>query len=43
MVRDKKARHDLAFVLDGPHGVEPVHGVPEADVVATLIEMGCAP
>ncbi len=43
MARDKKARHDLTFVLDGPDGVEPVHGVDEADVVATLIEMGCAP
>jgi 5-deoxy-5-amino-3-dehydroquinate synthase len=43
MARDKKARHDLTFVLDGPGGVEPVHGVPEADVVATLIDMGCAP
>jgi 5-deoxy-5-amino-3-dehydroquinate synthase len=43
MARDKKARHDLTFVLDGPAGVEPVHGVDEADVVATLTEMGCAP
>ncbi len=37
--RDKKARHDLTFVLDGPDGVEVVHGVEEADVVATLAEM----
>jgi 5-deoxy-5-amino-3-dehydroquinate synthase len=43
MSRDKKARHDLTFVLDGPGGVEPVHGVAEADVVATLTAMGCAP
>ncbi len=43
MARDKKARHDFTFVLDGPDGVEPVHGVDEADVVATLIAMGCAP
>ena len=43
MARDKKARHDLTFVLDGPRGVEPVHAVAEDDVVATLIEMGCAP
>jgi 5-deoxy-5-amino-3-dehydroquinate synthase len=43
MARDKKARHDLTFVLDGPHGVEPVHGVPADDVVATLTEMGSAP
>ncbi|MGH9018132.1 MAG: 3-dehydroquinate synthase family protein, partial [Acidimicrobiales bacterium] len=42
MARDKKARHDLTFVLDGSNGVEPVHGVAEADVVATLAEMGCA-
>jgi 5-deoxy-5-amino-3-dehydroquinate synthase len=43
MARDKKANHDLTFVLDGPDGVEPVHGVSEDDVVATLTEMGCAP
>ncbi len=40
MGRDKKARHDLTFVLDGPRGVEPVPGVGEGDVVATLAEMG---
>ncbi|HEV3281102.1 MAG TPA: 3-dehydroquinate synthase family protein [Acidimicrobiales bacterium] len=39
MTRDKKARHDLTFVLDGPNGVEPVHGIGPADVVATLAEM----
>ena len=43
MARDKKARHDLTFVLDGPHGVEPVHGVPAADVTAVLTDMGSAP
>jgi 5-deoxy-5-amino-3-dehydroquinate synthase len=43
MARDKKARHDLTFVLDGPRGVEPVHGVDEADVIATLADMGCGP
>jgi 5-deoxy-5-amino-3-dehydroquinate synthase len=43
MARDKKARHDLTFVLDGPDGVEPVHGVSEEEVLATLVEMGCAP
>jgi 5-deoxy-5-amino-3-dehydroquinate synthase len=43
MARDKKAQHDLTFVLDGPDGVEPVHGVDEADVLATLADMGCAP
>ena len=39
MARDKKARHDLTFVLDGPRGVEVIHGVDEADVLATLAEM----
>jgi 5-deoxy-5-amino-3-dehydroquinate synthase len=43
MARDKKAHHDLTFVLDGPDGVEPVHEVDEADVLATLADMGCAP
>ncbi len=40
MGRDKKARHDLTFVLDGPKGVEPVRGVDRADALATLLEMG---
>ncbi|MHB1776310.1 MAG: 3-dehydroquinate synthase family protein [Acidimicrobiales bacterium] len=40
MARDKKAAHDLTFVLDGPDGVEVVHGVEPADVLATLAEMG---
>ena len=39
MARDKKAHHDLTFVLDGPDGVEPVHGIDRADLVATLAEM----
>ena len=39
MTRDKKARRDLTFVLDGPHGVEPVPGIDPAEVVATLAEM----
>jgi 5-deoxy-5-amino-3-dehydroquinate synthase len=43
MSRDKKAHHDLTFVLDGPNGVEPVHQVDEADVLATLADMECAP
>jgi 5-deoxy-5-amino-3-dehydroquinate synthase len=43
MARDKKARHDLSFVLDGPDGVELVRDVDEADVLATLVDMGCAP
>ncbi len=40
MSRDKKAQQDLAFVLDGPHGVELVRGVAVADVLATLAAMG---
>ena len=43
MARDKKARHDFTFVLDGPAGVEPVHGVEAGDVLATLADMGCEP
>ncbi|MGO8870450.1 MAG: 3-dehydroquinate synthase family protein [Acidimicrobiales bacterium] len=39
MARDKKAHHDLTFVLDGPRGVEVVHDVDEADVIATLADM----
>ena len=42
MARDKKARHDLTFVLDGPAGVEAVRGVAADDVLATLAEMGSA-
>jgi 5-deoxy-5-amino-3-dehydroquinate synthase len=42
MARDKKARHDLTFVLDGPNGVEPVHGVSADEVAATLMDMGSA-
>ena len=40
MARDKKAQHDLTFVLDGPSGVEIVRGVDPADVLATLADMG---
>ncbi len=40
MGRDKKAQQDLTFVLDGPEGVAPVHGVDPADVLATLSAMG---
>jgi 5-deoxy-5-amino-3-dehydroquinate synthase len=39
MYRDKKAQGDLTFVLDGASGVEVVHGVDRADVVATLADM----
>jgi 5-deoxy-5-amino-3-dehydroquinate synthase len=39
MGRDKKAHGDLTFVLDGPRGVEVVHGVDPADAVATLADM----
>ena len=42
MTRDKKAEHDLTFVLDGPRGIEPVHSVEPSAVVATLAEMGAA-
>jgi 5-deoxy-5-amino-3-dehydroquinate synthase len=40
MARDKKAHHDLTFVLDGPRGPEPVRNVDPVEVVATLGEMG---
>lgn len=43
MGRDKKAHHDLTFVLDGPGGVSPVSGVSEAAVIATLVDMGARP
>jgi 5-deoxy-5-amino-3-dehydroquinate synthase len=39
MARDKKAHHDLTFVLDGPEGVDVVRGVTSGDVLATLAEM----
>jgi 5-deoxy-5-amino-3-dehydroquinate synthase len=42
MSRDKKAHHELTFVLDGPRGVEPVRGVESGDVLATLAQMGAA-
>jgi 5-deoxy-5-amino-3-dehydroquinate synthase len=40
MGRDKKAHHDLTFVLDGPRGVAAVSSVPAEAVLATLAEMG---
>jgi 5-deoxy-5-amino-3-dehydroquinate synthase len=39
MGRDKKAHHDLTFVLDGPQGVEPVRGIDQDEVLATLAQM----
>lgn len=39
MARDKKATHDLTFVLDGPRGPEVVHGVDVADASAALAEL----
>jgi len=39
MARDKKAHHDLTFVLDGPGGVAVVRGIAAEDVVATLADM----
>ena len=39
MVRDKKSQGGLSFVLDGPHGVEPVHDVAPADVEGALKEL----
>ena len=43
MARDKKAHHDLTFVLDGPNGVEVVQQVDETVVIETLRAMGCGP
>lgn len=39
MGRDKKALNGLTFVLDGPHGVETVAGVPEDAVRHALTQM----
>ena len=39
MAGDKKAQGGLSFVLDGPDGVAPVHGVPRAEVEAALKEV----
>jgi len=39
MTRDKKAHHDLTFVLDGPDGVAVVRGIDPGEVLATLGEM----
>ncbi len=40
MRRDKKAVDGLTFVLDGPQGVELVHGVGEREVEQALAEVG---
>ncbi len=37
MLRDKKARHDLTFVLDGPNGFEVVSGI-DPQVVGAQID-----
>ncbi len=41
MARDKKASHDLTFVLDGPDGVAVVHDVAPDDVLFALEELRC--
>ncbi len=41
MARDKKAARDLAFVLDGPRGLELVHGVAAEDALGALEELAC--
>ncbi len=43
MGRDKKANHDLTFILDGPAGIEVVHGVDGAVVRSSLERVGCLP
>ncbi len=42
MTRDKKARHDLRFVLPGPQGFEVVAGVDEGEVRRALEEFADA-
>ena len=39
MARDKKAAHALTFVLDGPAGLEIVHGVDPWEVLAALRDL----
>lgn len=43
MGRDKKAHHDLTFILDGPRGIEVVPGVDPRQVRATLVRVGATP
>ena len=40
MGRDKKAHHELTFVLDGPHGPEIVSGISPDDVRNELVKFG---
>jgi 5-deoxy-5-amino-3-dehydroquinate synthase len=37
--RDRKTPRGLTFLLDGPHGVEPVSGIPESLVLSTYRAM----
>jgi 5-deoxy-5-amino-3-dehydroquinate synthase len=39
MARDKKAAHDLTFVLEGPRGVELVRGVAPKDALHAIEEL----
>lgn len=42
MARDKKATHDLTFVLDGSRGIELVHGVSPTDAREALAALATA-
>ncbi len=42
MRADKKARHDLTFVLDGPQGIEVVRGVDPVAVRDSLVAFGAS-
>ncbi len=43
MHRDKKAVDGLTMVLDGPRGLEAVHGIQPAVVEDALVQGGCRP
>jgi 5-deoxy-5-amino-3-dehydroquinate synthase len=43
MGRDKKADHDLTFILDGPHGIEVVRNLDAQVVRSSLERMGAQP
>ena len=43
MRRDKKADHDLTFILDGPDGIEVVNGLDPTAVRSSLERMGATP